>query len=287
MAKKISGHNKFSFGVPKNLITAKLSLLAVLVGILLLPQTAYLSAITPENLIEFTNSERQAAGLKLLTANQLLTQAANFKAKAIMETGIFKHTINDRRFSAWIRDAGYNYSYVGENLAIDFAAGETVIEAWKNSPLHKKNLLNPLYGEIGIAALPGKFQGQNTTIVVQIFGAPAVGFLAAWPAGPPGSPYLNSNLIPAPINLPDRQFNGAENLLTHSIVSQEIPPLGRDKLILNDYEYQSFELSKFIAQPDYLSLNNFMMIFASLIFLSWLIILYYYYFLKINRQVSV
>lgn len=292
MVQRINGRLKFTYGGSKKeynrLISAnfKLSLLALLIGIFLLPQTAYLSTITPEKLIELTNQEREAVGLNTLTANQLLTQAAIEKSQAIIETNTFKHTINDKKFSAWVRDAGYNYSYVGENLAIDFITSEGIMEAWENSPLHKKNLLNPYYQEIGIATLPGKFQGQDTTIVVQIFGAPATGSVQPQVANP-GLSYLNST--PAEINLADWQFNRqAENLLTHSTINQESLPLYSNKLVLPAYNYEVPELSTFIVQSNSLiNLNNFLTIFGSITLVYLLIFLYYYYFLKINRLISV
>lgn len=294
MVQRINGQLRFTYGGSQKQhhrlfrVNFKLSLLVWLIGVFLLPQVAYLSTITPEKLIELTNQERQAAGLNSLTANQLLTQAAILKGKTIIETSTFKHTINDKKFSGWIRDTGYNYSYVGENLAIDFITSEGIMEAWNNSPLHKKNLLNPYYQEIGISTITGKFQGQDTTIVVQVFGAPAAGSSAAPFTENPGLSYLNSNLTPAEINLADWQFNRqAENLLTHSIINQELLPLYSNKLVLPAYNYQAGELNKFIAQSNYqIGLNNFLIIFASITLVYLLIFLYYYYFLKINRLIS-
>ena len=121
MVQSINGRLIFTYGGPKKeynkpiRLNLKLFLLGALKGIFLLPNLAYLSAITPEKLIELTNKERQAAGLNSLTTNQLLTQAAAIKAQTILATNAFGHTINDRKFSAWIRDTGYDYAYVGEN----------------------------------------------------------------------------------------------------------------------------------------------------------------------------
>lgn len=293
MVQRINGQLRFTYGGSQKQyhklfkVNFKLSLLVWLIGVFLLPQVAYLSTITPEKLIELTNQERQAAGLNSLTANQLLTQAAILKGKAIIETSTFKHTINDKKFSGWIRDTGYNYSYVGENLAIDFITSEGIMEAWNNSPLHKKNLLNPYYQEIGISAIAGKFQGQDTTIVVQVFGTPAAGSAEPW-AVSPGLSYLNSNLVATELNSSGWQFNSqTENLLTHSIINQELLPLYSNKLVLPAYNNQAGELNKFIAQSNYqIGLNNFLIIFASITLVYLLIFLYYYYFLKINRLIS-
>lgn len=152
----------------------RLSLLIITLGIFLLPQIGYFSSITPEKIIELTNSERSSAGLKNLTNNQLLTQAAYLKGQAIFETQTFQHKIGEKKFSSWIRSTGYNYNLVGENLAIDFMTSEGVLDAWVKSPSHKNNLLNQNFNEIGVAVIEGNFQGQNSIVVVQIFGAQTV-----------------------------------------------------------------------------------------------------------------
>ncbi len=292
MIQRINGRLIFTYGGPKKeynrLIKAnlKLSLLGALIGIFLLPGLAYLSTITPEKLIELTNQERQSQGLNSLTVNQLLTQAAIQKGQSILAANTFKHTINDKTFSSWVKDTGYNYSYVGENLAIDFMTSEGVMEAWNNSPLHKKNLLSPYYQETGIAAMPGKFQGQDTTVVVQIFGAPAVGSAAPL-TGDSESWHLNSSLIPEEVKLFDPRLTGAENLLTRAIISQEVLPPANDKITLPADIYGASRVNTFIAQPDYQGFsNNFFIVFLSLLTAYSLIFLLTHYFLKINKLSS-
>jgi hypothetical protein len=215
-----------------------------------------------------------------------LTQAAINKGQAILQNNTFGHTINDRRFSSWIRDTGYNYSYVGENLAIDFGTSEGIMEAWNNSPLHKQNLLNPYYLETGISAISGKFQGQDTTVVVQIFGAPAAGSVTPFTANPePGS--LNTGMIPDKINLFDPQYTNAENLLTHAVISQEVLPLANDKITLPADLFSASQVNTFIVQPSYsVTPSNFLIIFLSLVTAYLLIFLYSYYFLKISKLIS-
>ncbi|MEI6596799.1 MAG: CAP domain-containing protein [bacterium] len=282
-------------------------------GIFLLPNLAYLSAITPEEIIALTNKEREAAGLNTLIANQLLTQAAILKGKAILESQTFSHAIDDKKFSSWIRDAGYDYSYVGENLAIDFVASESIMEAWKNSPSHKKNLLSPYYKEIGISTIDGKFQGQNTTIVVQIFGSPAVN--STQPLSPDsGLNSANSNINFLEANPTDYRFGRAENFLTNSMLNQNLLPDYNSRLILptvNNFNFAlnpsrelsalvlntngqsklfifSNEVNKFIIQPGpYTTADNFLIIFTFLALIYFLIFLYRYYFLKINKLSSI
>lgn len=260
----------------------KLSLLGILVGIFLLPNLAYMAAITPENLIELTNRERLSAGLNALTTNQQLTEAAKAKGEAIIETQTFKHTINDKKFSGWVREAGYDYSYVGENLAIDFTTSEGVITAWENSPLHKKNLLSPFYQEIGLAAVNGEFQGQDTTVVVQIFGAPAIGSVNQ-PASAFGSNYLDTNLFSSK-NLVYQPFGPTENLLTRSIFNNDLFPAYGYQSTLPASENLSARVNKFMIQPEfYAGVADFAVIFIFFALIYLLAFLYYYSFLKIKN----
>jgi|GEM_PF-2265424 len=155
-----------------NKIRTSASLLLALIGIFLLPKTAHLSGIAPDRIIELVNRERGQAGLERLAADDLLIEAAARKGQDLLAAQIFSHTLSGRKFSAWIKDAGYAYSYAGENLAMDFQTSEGAVNGWLDSPLHKKNILNDLYKETGVAAITGNFQGQETTIIVQLFGAP-------------------------------------------------------------------------------------------------------------------
>ena len=147
-------------------------LVIVLMGVFLLPKTAYLSTVDANNIIKLTNKERNGHNLNTLESNDILAKAAYAKGEALFKNQTFSHTIDDKKFSAWVKEAGYGYSFVGENLAIDFVSSEGVIKAWLDSPTHRKNLLNEKFSEIGVAVLEGKFQGETTTIVVQIFGTP-------------------------------------------------------------------------------------------------------------------
>ncbi len=185
----------------------RISLWLVLLGIFLLPQIASLSTITDEKIIELTNETRSKAGLPALTANQLLTKAAYDKGQAILKSQKFQHTLDGNSFSYWIKTAGYEYNYAGENLAVDFMSSEGVVSAWLDSPTHKKNLLHDKFTEIGVAILEGEFQGRETTLVVQEFGTPRQPvFHAAI-----GAPYIPSPAI-RPITIsPEQPFYAIES----------------------------------------------------------------------------
>jgi len=129
--------------------------------------------ITIQQIIEKTNQERQAKGLSTLKENSALDQAAQAKAKNMFEENYWAHfSPSGKDPWGFIKGAGYGYTYAGENLARNFYNAEDVVKAWMNSPSHRDNLLNSHYQEIGIAVAEGTLQGQQTTLIVQMFGTP-------------------------------------------------------------------------------------------------------------------
>lgn len=136
------------------------------------PETAYLSTITAPFLIDQTNASRREAGLPALSPNSLLSQSARLKGEDMLKNGYFAHTSPSGITPwKWFDQAGYNYVYAGENLAIDFSIGEDVHNAWMASAGHRQNILSTRYRDIGIAVVSGEFNGRTTTIVVQHFGS--------------------------------------------------------------------------------------------------------------------
>ncbi len=150
------------------------TLSAVLTGVLFLSiaYPVYASPISASELIAQTNEERVAEGLPELVPNHMLTQAAQRKALDMLKQGYFAHTTPaGKPFYHWIEEERYNYLYAGENLAIDFETTEGVLKAWMNSPLHKANIVNEHYTDIGMVAVRGEWQDHETTVVVQMFGS--------------------------------------------------------------------------------------------------------------------
>lgn len=124
-------------------------------------------------LIDLANKERSKAGLNSLKPSSVLEQAANTKAKEMFAEGYFEH-ISPKGRTPWnfINEAGYDYTYAGENLAMDFDKIEDTHTAWMKSPTHKANIVDSHFTQIGIATVEGRFQGRTTTITVEMFGAP-------------------------------------------------------------------------------------------------------------------
>ncbi|HRH24386.1 MAG TPA: CAP domain-containing protein [Candidatus Paceibacterota bacterium] len=136
-------------------------------------ETNQLAAVITSTLVDLANDDRKQDNLGTLTINPKLVAAAQAKANDMAAKGYFAHNSPDGQTSwTWFQQAGYSFSYAGENLAVNFADSEDVEEAWMDSPTHRANILNGKFTEIGIATAQGEYKGKKTTFVVQMFGRP-------------------------------------------------------------------------------------------------------------------
>ena len=130
--------------------------------------------ITVEKLYQLTNTERSNNGLTTLTLNDKLSQAAALKAQNMFNENYWAHySPNGKTPWDFINTAGYSYEYAGENLAKNFLFSDGVVSAWMASTTHRENLLKKEYTEVGYAVVNGVLNGEQTTLVVQMFGKPS------------------------------------------------------------------------------------------------------------------
>lgn len=133
----------------------------------------FASQISPDRIIELTNQKRAANGAGPVQYNAVLSEAARQKASHMFTFGCWSHNCNNVTPWWFFKNAGYEYLYAGENLAKDFSDPDSIVNAWMDSPTHRDNLINARYKDIGIAVVDGILNGEETTIVVQLFGTPA------------------------------------------------------------------------------------------------------------------
>lgn len=111
-------------------------------------------------------------GLPELRLNAKLSEAATKKAQDMFSHNYWSHT-SPEGATPWnfIVASGYQYTMAGENLAKNFSNSSGVVDAWMASPTHKDNIVKPAYRDIGFAIVNGTLDGEETTLVVQMFGA--------------------------------------------------------------------------------------------------------------------
>lgn len=122
--------------------------------------------VTADNITLAVNAERYANGLQPLQRDPKLDAAAQAKLSDMLAKGYFAHLSpegNDHTF--FIEAAGYQHAQVnkaaGENLARQFTTTQDTVAAWMASPTHRRNIVNAVYEETGVAT--------NGNVTVQLF----------------------------------------------------------------------------------------------------------------------
>jgi uncharacterized protein YkwD len=113
-----------------------------------------------DEVVKLTNQFRRRNGLKPLTQNAKLTEAAQLHSQNMGVQDFFDHYGRDgstpfQRITA----AGYQYFFAGENIAAGYFKPKEVMKGWIDSPGHRANLLNPNFKEIGVGY---HYQAQDT-----------------------------------------------------------------------------------------------------------------------------
>jgi len=151
----------------------------------------FLAAVIQSEILALTNVERAQHNVEVLIQNEILNRSAQAKADDMAAKGYFSHNSPDGTQPwVWIEEAGYEYQYAGENLAVRFVDSKDVVVAWMASPTHRANIVKPVYTQLGIGIAQGMYKGQPATFVVQHFAKPAasVAVAAAIPETEPVAP---------------------------------------------------------------------------------------------------
>jgi uncharacterized protein YkwD len=107
-----------------------------------------------KRIVHETNTFRQSEGKKPLTGNARLSKAAQKHAEHMARAEKISH----EGFSKFIEEVGYDFSHIAENVAYFSGpvSAEAVMNGWKTSSPHRKNLLDPQVSEIGVGAAQDK-----------------------------------------------------------------------------------------------------------------------------------
>jgi hypothetical protein len=136
-------------------------------------RVAAADGLSVPDVVKETNAVRSRNGLVELAIDPRLTRAAQAKADDMAARGYFAHQTPDGRMPwDWIASAGYDFLAAAENLAVGYPSDAAVVAAWMASEGHRHNLLNQKYSDVGIGIARGKYKGQDTVFVVQLFGKP-------------------------------------------------------------------------------------------------------------------
>ena len=120
-----------------------------------------------QGVIDLTNAERKKADLPPLKANPKLMAAARGHGENMAKQDKLDHVLDDKKPADRVKDAGYRYAAVGENVAWNQKNPAQVVEAWMNSEGHRANILKKEYEEIGVAVAKN---AKGEPYWVQVFG---------------------------------------------------------------------------------------------------------------------
>jgi uncharacterized protein YkwD len=133
---------------------------------------------TAELITTLTNEFRARHNRHALTVNARLSRAAQDFADYLARTDTFSHTADGKQPAQRIREQGYEFCLVAENIAWEYDShgfttkelGRAFVTGWRHSPEHRKNLLDPDLDEIGVGVARSKKTGRY--YAVQDFGRP-------------------------------------------------------------------------------------------------------------------
>ena len=179
----------------------------------------YATDISPQKLFELTNQERQNAGLQPLQYNEKLANAARKKAENMFDKDYWAH-YGPSGETPWefILGSGYQYEFAGENLAKNFLFSDGVVQAWMDSPTHRENIMRKEYTDVGFAVVNGVLNGEETTLVVQMFGKPLYGVAeqpkTEEPQSQPQAQQVETQEAPVPAAAPKTSVLAEDNVPT-------------------------------------------------------------------------
>ena len=132
------------------------------------PDATSAAAVSRGLVLQFMNEQRQKRGLPPLQRSTRLDAAAADRMRDMFERRYFDHVAPDGAppFVS-VRERGYAYTAVGENLAAGQRAARQVVDQWMRSKGHRANILGD-FEDIGIAIASGSptWESDGYTFVV-------------------------------------------------------------------------------------------------------------------------
>ena len=109
-----------------------------------------------EAVLCLVNDERSAYGLPPLRASDELNRSAQGWSDEMVARGAFGHGSD---FAGRIQADGYRWGAVGENIASGYATPLGVVSAWMRDVGHCRNILDPMYRDLGVGINPHPVRG--------------------------------------------------------------------------------------------------------------------------------
>ena len=127
-----------------------------------------------KRLLTLHNNVPKNHGLKPFCVHPALQKAARAHSKDMIQRHYFSHHTKGSNEDpcSRIRRFGYAWSSCAENIGYN-ATPEGLFQSWMRSSIHRPNILDDRFHEIGIGAFTGDISDSKTTMYTVDFGAPA------------------------------------------------------------------------------------------------------------------
>lgn len=134
--------------------------------------------VAVKSIIEKTNEFRKQEGKAPVVENNKLMETARYFADYMAINDRYGHTADETRPADRAKKHGYEYCIVLENIAYQYSSagfttdklGTKFFDGWKNSPGHRRNMLDADVTESGVAIARSENTGYY--YAVQLFGRP-------------------------------------------------------------------------------------------------------------------
>jgi uncharacterized protein YkwD len=123
-------------------------------------------------LLTLHNNARKGHGLRPFCVHPALQKAARAHSKDMIQRNYFSHQTKGSNEDACsrIRRFGYAWSSCAENIGYN-ATPDGMFRSWMRSSMHRRNILDERFREIGIGACTGDYTDSETTMYTVDFGA--------------------------------------------------------------------------------------------------------------------
>jgi uncharacterized protein YkwD len=123
-----------------------------------------------QTILDLTNKAREKENLPPLKLNPLLTKVARAHSANMAKQGKLSHELDGKTPSDRMKEAGYQASWGGENVAnTDGDTAASIFQMWMESKAHKENILKDKYKEIGVGVAKN---AKGEVYYTQEFGTP-------------------------------------------------------------------------------------------------------------------
>ncbi|MCR4279168.1 MAG: CAP domain-containing protein [Candidatus Zambryskibacteria bacterium] len=127
------------------------------------PEELRVDEVSEKKMLESVNTERRKAGVSELVMDEGLIEVARKHSHDMWERQYFAHENPDGENAVHrMLEGEVDFARAGENLALTKSV-ERAHEGLMDSPGHKRNILDPKFGRIGIGVVDGGVYGKMFT----------------------------------------------------------------------------------------------------------------------------